>query len=1254
MEKKIKKFDQIVKDIRNLFQSYSIYDVASSLFISNLWLPNNGSSIKHLFWTTIFTTSKSNEFCMENKIENFSMFKSFCSELYKLTPSFPTLEDYMPIFDWGTVKFHHNKINYKIFYDTEISHIYDFLMAFQMLYVTFDKEYFELSGRSPDMELRQCLSIQDKIINNIDSQLSEDKLNKLSLGHIEVAHSKFWYQAIKVFDILGNTDIRNLFGKEDYIVELGIIKKDVLSESEFWNRAFEGSLIPFYFIKHKEKFFPILPRRYSGVLINKWSNLFSKHGALIKKDNFSYQKELTFQLAKFLKNRFYKGRFYPIVSAVKDDGKPHEILFSGYILSEDKLVLIYVADPFNTKECIEKQLTILTPKLAEAIDLINKEPVTLCLHTERKNVVYKPSDNDRKLKIELFIVLPQVSNILIPISVSKDFTWEITFIDQFLGVMDEIEGQKELSEFIDFFREIDKKAHIPITTLLDKYGSFKDTFGVLIPGANDPTMVMIDLQWGTVYRYNSLKLFWEVYPENDFLDHPRNWIIKQETPTRVRLSAKSNFSCFIHLKIQETNIFITTPLEYQKYEQGSLSNLLMECLEDNLSRHIELIKSHVFFQTWKMLEIIIFPDFLLDGESFNHIEHLNPQNELWKSDIGFPQPFCPGIRLVYNLNRIRDLFQNSTTNNIEIDLLIEIIKELDKHAPDSNLLDIITELEKHKGKKPRFKILYMEKSVSFPEFIEPEIPTLHDHKLSRKAEAEIALKLGIKPGKYKLAKAKEIMNTLRREMVKELDREISQYRYDENIKYLITRIDALANDFNVEKMHLKESMKQEVDYERENQYSKTYNEYRSQERNYRYLLEKFVEIRSSGKKLLDSRSFRYLIAFVDKISEIYSASDNLNYEIYPVGMTIDRDYVFSVHYKVDLESMQEKYSQDQAKINFGSMGNVSDRVESSIPIEKHLEDLDSAFKIDFGFGIKNLVNVLQVMSVWSGYNEEAIESPYYSATKEEADEVVKKAIKSFDVSETLAILEFLTLKTEGMLTIFGVTKPPDDLPVWEHQNRPYRYTIKPLIFMNGKYYWGPYSVEKSAQIWVGITFNGALPADFCAPNVKKVLTINQTAIEKKLEDKALEIVKRHTKYAEKVNYGRGTHDQSLGDYDVLAYIQDINTLFNIECKDIISAYCLKDAKRIRDRIFRPEVEKGRKVNNPGNLIKVEKREDWLRNNFSIFASILKWPVKAKPKVVSIYVTRMDYWWTKFPPRDTSVIFIRIDFLDNFIVSISNI
>ncbi len=1240
--------EKIIENIKKLFKKYSIIDVATSLFVSNLWLPNNGSSIKHKLHVAIFASLKSEEFIQTDKIIDYPEFKSFIKDLYNLTPDFPSLEDYIPVFDWGSIKFHEEGINYKIFYEGEISHVYDFLSAFKILFVSFDIEYKELSGRSPKLELKQCLEIQDKIINDIDSQPTDVKLSKIKPGYIEIPLKRFWLQVKNIYNKYCKEGFTNFLGLNDYSLKLGSVKQDVFNKNNFINKVFDDSFLNAFFIQNESKYYPILPRRFSSILINKWYEIFSKHGAEVKKNNHPYELELSFQVAKFLKVRLSKKDFFPIVSALDDNNKLHELIFSGFINSEDKIVLFYITKPFNKKEQIEEELNLIMPKLKESLKLINREPTTIAWLLGKQNIVFKPVSDNGKLKTFIFVVLPQATMEMIPLAINKDFPGRIIFLEQFLGLIDEIDRSKEIPEFIDYLETIEDKINFPLTTFIDLYGSFKDSKGVLIPGANEPDLILVDLQWGTNTRYKTLSEFWKLYPEISYIYHPRSWRIKKETPTRIRLDSKSYFGCALYFKIKDTNIFITSPFDNQEYEEGLISNLIMECLEDYMSRLIDIISRHSFFKYFNRLDIIIFPDTLISKEKFAHIRNLNPINRDWISDAGYPEPSHPGIRLVFNLEKILKEFKDSLNNDVEVDLLIEIMKRLNDFSADIDLEDIINILEKQKGKRPRFKIIRKNKEIAFPNFIPEEIPTLHDHKLSRKLQAQIAHKIGIKTGTYKLDNAKKKLNELRIEMVNIINKEISQYSYDKNLSYLITRIDALTNDYFEKELVIKESIKHEVDYIREIDYAEAHGEFINQHRNYRYLLEKFVQIKPSGNKLLNSKSFRHFIAFIDKINEIYNASDSLNYGLFAVGLSIDRDFVMQVKYEINLEEMQKEYGEEQSKIDLGLIGNQEDRIEPSSAIENYLEDLDVAFKKDFGFRIKNMVNLLIVMSNWPGYNKKANEAPYYSANRNEIEEIAINSITGYEASETGKILDFLTLKSKYMLKIMGTNKDANDLPVWEYRKRPYRYTIKPLIFIADNYYWGPHSVDRSGRIWMNVFNNESLPADFSAPNTNKVLKNYKDSIDKNLEVKALEIVKRHTSWADKVNYTRGTHPQDLGDYDVLGYIPNTNVLLNIECKNIQGAYCLKDTKRIREKIFRLEYENGKKVNNPGNLFKVENREDYLKNNILIFKEKLKWPIKKDAKIISIYVTRMDYWWTKFPPRNTTVKFLRIDFLNNLI------
>ena len=223
------------------------------------------------------------------------------------------------------------------------------------------------------------------------------------------------------------------------------------------------------------------------------------------------------------------------------------------------------------------------------------------------------------------------------------------------------------------------------------------------------------------------------------------------------------------------------------------------------------------------------------------------------------------------------------------------------------------------------------------------------------------------------------------------------------------------------------------------------------------------------------------------------------------------------------------------------------------------------------------------------------------------------------------------------------------MPVWEYKKRYSRYNLKPLIIIDNKYYWGSHSTSKSGTIWSGKLSYGALPVDLQSPTIEKVLRSEKKLIENALEVKTLEIVQRYTPYARpnlelhSIDKSRN-HPSDLGDYDVLAFYPQKNIALNIECKDILPAFCPKDAKRLRETIF------GKDSKDEGHFRQINKRRDYLLLHLLGIAQSLKWPVDVNnlPKIVTIYLTRMTYWWTKFPPKDVKTIFLQVDILSKFI------
>ena len=94
-----------VKHVKNIFSQYSVEDVACFLFISSMWLHNINSPYKHLFMTAIFASMVPKEFQCKKTIATYEDFSIMLISVFKHTPSFPTLEDYISEQDGGVLNF---------------------------------------------------------------------------------------------------------------------------------------------------------------------------------------------------------------------------------------------------------------------------------------------------------------------------------------------------------------------------------------------------------------------------------------------------------------------------------------------------------------------------------------------------------------------------------------------------------------------------------------------------------------------------------------------------------------------------------------------------------------------------------------------------------------------------------------------------------------------------------------------------------------------------------------------------------------------------------------------------------------------------------------------------------------------------------------------------------------------------------------------------------------------------------------------
>jgi hypothetical protein len=203
---------------------------------------------------------------------------------------------------------------------------------------------------------------------------------------------------------------------------------------------------------------------------------------------------------------------------------------------------------------LSQNLSALSPKLNQALELLKIAPTQLILRGQSK-LLESPSH----LTPLLFIVVPQVQTAQFAVELEKEPPGRVIFLDSILAILDEIYEVDHLSEFHDYLETLEKSFMPSMISMLDKFASFVASHGLLVGGASEPDIVMLDPHWGSRHRYESLAKFWGLYPEKDFFGHPRSWRVQQEGQSRVRLIARSFFGSALHCKIGQVHAFFTCP-----------------------------------------------------------------------------------------------------------------------------------------------------------------------------------------------------------------------------------------------------------------------------------------------------------------------------------------------------------------------------------------------------------------------------------------------------------------------------------------------------------------------------------------------------------------------------------------------------------------------------------------------------------------------------------------------------------------------
>jgi hypothetical protein len=1246
-------FLQSQKRIAARFKQYSFDDIARALFTFSTWLPNIASLVRLQFLYTTLESLRVEDFKEQSKIKNYEDFTVLCSQLIEGLPSFPSLEDYVPEPDWGQIKYFYDNQFYRILYGSEFSNIYDYYSSFEIIHRPFEDYYVKATNRSPIQELEFCLKLQDYFIEEVTTQPIGEEL-ELHPGDLCIPTKDFWQETSSVLDRFSPEFFsgHSLISKYTRDVNTSGQSKPP-SAKKFINSFFQELNCSYFFLKCGSKYYPTLIRRYFPILFEIWNKILAESYTKIQEEEKNPEISIGLELHRYVRDRVDESNVYELASPVSEDLKPSNAIFTTALHTKDQLLLIHITPPSVNKSLLESYLQGITSDLKESLGFLSHYPTRLGLRARQEIVEFRSNKECRILEPQILIIIPYSSTAVMRLRLPEDLPGEIIGLDQFVGIIDEIDDIEELASFFDYVKDTEISLAVsPMNSYLDKFGAFKDSHGVLVRGASEYNFILLDTQWGSRFRYESLSQFYKFFPDTIFFGHPRSWIVERSEEGVLR--SKTFFGYAYYQKIENAYFFINTPADLMTFEQGKITDLLMRSLSDGLKIYSEQLKELSYSEHRNRFQVIFFPNSLAQANArFSHLSHLLPNGNVWKMDIKKLAAGSYGIRVVFDEQNVISTLHNTKDRSAQIDLLISVLEQINTRLGDQNFQRLLDTLEQERSKKSRFKFFNIRKKASFPETIGTLVPETADFKKARKDIAKIANELALLPGTYTLDEGKGKVEQLIKKVVEKLNDEVSKYQFKESIQLLVEKADALTNEYEIDQHQFKSSLDQEVDYEREKRSNQSHAVYVRNYRNFRYLIEKFVQLQPKGEEELGSSSLRYLLALVDKLRQIYSANDLIWYGIFPTEITIDHDYLVSINHSIDLEAMEDEFGKEQAQIDLGIVGNSNDVPKLDFPLEDYIEEIDKAFDQDFGFSMRDLVNVLEVMSLWPFYKgSENDEAPYYIATEGEIAEVCLKSIEGINEHRVSKALHFLTLDPETLLKVEDQVRLCEDLPVWEHRKRTTRYTIKPLIRIGDSFLWGPCSTHQSCGIWANILHLNRLPADFKAKAVQKILEKGHKSIEESLVIKSEEIVSRFTSFVirerdlHKIDKA-GKHPPSLGDYDVLAFLENKNLLLYIECKIIDPPYCLKDTRRLREKIFGRV--KGDGTFQEGYLQKVERRAQYLPEHTQEIMAALNWGSGLnQPKVISVFLTQLGFWWTKFPPVETSIRFVQIQKLEAFV------
>lgn len=1213
-------FQLEVTAVEAVLRKYVRFDAALALSVSDLWPPNVASPVKHLFAWAVLLGLQSDPGDARS-IQTYEDFARFLTDLYVVWPEFPTLEDCSIEADWGQVRVPLGDSYVSMFYGSCVERLPDFVQAFRITHA---------GNQAALADMDFAVALHANLIAAVPGQVGV-ALPEPDHGHVEVPPTDFWASCRAA---LSSTGVRLANWRANasacLIASMGAYKAP-LTWAAFGDAVLTGTALPFLGVAQDETWVPVSLRSAPGVIIDHWAEA-GPSGITAQTHK---------AVGRYVADRLRHVVVGPMRLMVSRQEFPG-LTVSCTIAGDSKVYLLCTCD-HQSLEAAGVAASAVYAALSSGgfLSLRMDDGRGLAFGRGGRD---SPGAND----VRIVIVLTQSGTSFNMFDAPKRPT-RVMPLGDLVSIFDGLEDMQELDRFWRF-ADAQQGALSPFSrALVDLFGTFKDTHGVLVEGAINPTMIALDPHWGSGWRFRSLTEFWASASAR-FPDGSSGWHVKRTANGVVELRSRHHAAMAYSTQVGSCTVQATVTVESGlKVEDAKMADMFAQMVIDTLHECAGDFQSEALFQRQQL----VLACRIADQGRVNQDQSPVPLEAFEKIVLSATGSVGNQARVELRLHAtaIQAGLNEALNAAFEARCLHETLSACTASLGITAPQNLATRLAAVAASPARYHLQVVERTVDVPDFADPVVPTPTEYKLARKALAVVMKESGLEPGRYELRDAKVRIDAAREHFRLHLEKRLAPLDRDMLAMACVEQHDGLlvARRFRETRVH--QSRVHQVDYDRLEALSEARKEFESTARNYRYLLEKSVNSTTTGQERISPQLLQELIGLVDWYMVLAGASDVLHNQVDVGGVDINDQFVPEVFYSELWQEREEEYAHELARIRLGEGIKDADVVEGAVAQLLVSEELQRAARTDVGFELQKLLQALTVLTQPVRHGLADNLELFYLGEPDRLAHAIVQGFEGITLAEAAAIVSFLTLSGPDIRRLPDKAIDESDVPFWEHSKRLHRYAIRPLVPVGKQVVWGAEHASRSQLIWLSAVRDGILPADFRWPNVQAVIKSIKKSIEDALEDRAVEILKRHIPYVEGgVDFFRRFRKEGfadVGDYDVLAYWPATNTVLYAECKYNQTAHSMKDSRRLRDRIFGVS-----DVDRDGQYSRIRDRREFLAKNRDKMFELLKWPKPAQvpPRDVEVYVSRELHYWMVHPPYEVPTKFIRVDALDAWVNS----